>query len=536
MNTSSVAEPIAPPVGHEPQPQREGPPAPDGALALRQGKTNGKSAVRIAAESEEGEHAGRFSLFRLDRKPGWGFHWTSLAETVLFLAAVLAFNFLVTPQDPGYLSVEPHPFWAIILLISIRYFFKESIISALVVAGVYLYFIVFPAHGTFRFSTITLFTDFRDPLLFLIVAGFISGYTQHLLERTYVLRSRLRAKEQEIAELNVKHRAANQALRRLEGRIASDFTSILDLFTELARTKQMKPEQIKRNLLEVLTRYLNVRQVSYYDLDHNQPRWLFANIDGREVQQRAVPQPQSQDFLLGQALNTREAVHLGAFTQQQDLEQYQGLSLLAGALRGAADNPIGLVSVESIPFIDYNPHTFKLFNTILQWWGNVLDETQRLAEQRLQMNYDEALGLYSYRYFSTRIAQEFERARRFSLPMSLALLRIDHFAQVRPEKLEELRLVLARIINAVISELEMAARYRSEDLLAISFPIAMADDAEKRMREIVAQIHTFDFHPYQDPAIPLVLSWAIAGYEIGMASHQELIARIEQQLGVTDDA
>jgi len=511
--------------------------SPEAALQDRLETSDAKTP---AADLEERRPArkGLAAFLRMDSEPDRGFRWSSLIETLLFLGGVLLYNLLSGSQDPGYRSVHPHPFWVVILLISVRYVFKESMLSAALAALSYSYFVVFPADAVFHFSALSLFSDFKEPLLFLIVAGFISGYTQHLLERTYVLRRQVRARDDEIAELGDRNRAAVQALRRLEGRIASELTSILDLFAELAHTKQMSPEQVKRGLLEVLVNYLRVEQAMYYDIERGQLRPRYAigpDPDVTEVEREAFTPDRDRDFLLLGALETGEAIHLGQFTQQEDLDQYQGQSLLAGSLRSAAGDPIGLVSVERIPFIDYNPHTFKMFGTVLDWWSSVLDEALRLEELRAQSIFNQEAGLFNYHYFSSRIAQEFERTRRFALPMSLSLIRIERYAEVRRDKVGDLRLTLARIVNQIISELEMAALYKTDELMAISFPIAMAEDAEKRVRAIVAQIEAFDFHPYQDPELPLQLTWAIADYEIGMNSHEELIARVEQQLEESAD-
>ena len=513
--------------------------APSDADAEGRNESDGHDQMPAAAPKEERPaKKGLSAFFHINREQGSGFRWSSLIETLLFLGGTLVFNALFHPQDPGYRSVHPHPFWIVVLLISIRYVFKESILSATIAAAAYSYFVIFPTDGIYNFSALSLFSDFKEPLLFLIVAGFVSGYTQHLLERTYVLRGQVRARNEEIAELRDRNLAAVQALRRLEGRIASEFTSILDLFAELAHTKQMTADQVKRGLLEVLVGYLRVEQAVYYDIERGQLRPRYAigpDRDVTEVEQETFTPDRDRDFLLLGALETGEEIHLGQFTQQEDLDQYQGQSLLAGALRSAADAPIGLVSVERIPFIDYNPHTFKLFGTVLDWWSSILDEALRLEELRAQSIFNQEAGLFNYHYFSSRIAQEFERTKRFALPMSMALIRIDQFADVRPEKVGDLRLTLARIVNQVISELEMAALYKTDELMAISFPIAMVEDAEKRLQAIVAQIDAFDFHPYQDPEIPLKLTWAIADYEIGMDSHAELIARVEQQLEESAD-
>ena len=492
-----------------------------------------------AAESSEPASAGRFSLPGIDRALEAGFRWSSVIETLLFAGAILIFNYLLHPQDPGYLSVQPHPFWGVVLLISIRYVFKESILSALIVAAIYSAYTFLPEGGTYRFSALALFSDFKDPLLFLIVAGFISGYTQHLLERTQVLRRLVNERNEEIAELRDQNRATTQALRRLEGRIAGEFTSILDLFAELARTKQMSSDEVKRSLLDVLVAYLDVEQATYYDVERQQ---LLSRFVVDEKEKTAVPVAAlsagevEEDFLLTEALNARETVHLGQFARQEDLDRYQGRSLLAGTLCGLTEERIGLVSIERLPFVDYNAHTFKLFGTILQWWGTALDEALQLEELRGQSVFDTALGLYNYAYFANRLAQELERTRRFSLPMSLALLRIENYAEVRPEKRDDLRLTLARIVNQVVTELEMAALYKADDLLAISFPIAMVEDAEKKVHAIGEQIAAFAFHPYLDPEVVLSVTWAIADYEIGMDSHEELIANAESKLAETVDA
>ena len=484
-----------------------------------------ESRPERAEEEEEEREKPKFSTRVLDRGLDRGFRWSSIVETLLFTAVILVVNHLIHPQDPGYLSIQPHPFWIVVLLISIRYVFRESLLCALIVAVAYISFVVFPGQTGYRFSAITLFADFKEPLLFLIVAGFLSSYTQHLLERTQVLRGQVLDRNEEIAELRDRNQAAGQALRRLEGRIASEYTSILDLFAELAGTKQMSADQIKEQLLDILVRYLSVEEATYYDIERGRLVRRFSITERPEEAEAGA-----QDFLLTQALGTEEIVHLGQFSQQDDLERYQGLCLMAGALRNASGDPIGLVSVEAIPFIDYNPHTFKLLGTVVEWWGTILEEAMRLEVLRSQSAFEEDLGLYNYNYFANRIAQEFERTRRFSLPMSLVLLRIDRIDEIFPQKLGQLRYGLATIINQVISELEMAAIYKSDDLLAISFPIAMAEDAEKRVLEMIGQIEAFAFHPYGDPQQPLSLSWAIADYEIGMESHEELIAKVEAQL------
>ena len=76
---------------------------------------------------------------RLERK---SFYWTSTVETVLLLLLLMAINRLVRPEDPGYLTLSLHPFWLIVLAVSPRYYFKESMVSVVVTVMVYAFYLL----------------------------------------------------------------------------------------------------------------------------------------------------------------------------------------------------------------------------------------------------------------------------------------------------------------------------------------------------------------------------------------------------------
>ena len=464
--------------------------------------------------------------------PARGLRWISVMETLVFIAVVLGCNFAFYPQDRGLIGLYPHPFWAIVLLISVRYGFKESVLSAACAAAAYSFFVFFPAQGTFHFSALSLFTDFRDPILFLLVAGAVSGHTQHLVEFTAILRARLLDSEREVNAGRDRNQALNQALRRLEGRIAGEFTSILDLSQELAKTKGLPASEVKRSLLDVLADYLKAERATYYDVERGRLTRLFSLGEDTEQNQHRDP---AEDIVLTEALRGGEVAHLGHFVQQNDFQNYAGVSLLAGALHNAAGETTGLVAIEQLPFIEYNPHTFKLFATILEWWSASIEETEYLEDLRARSVFNAELGLYNYTYFNSRLSQEFERARRFSLPMSLSLLRIERFEEIDDRRRNEVLHTLAQIISGEISALEMAACYHRADTIALSFPIVLADDAEEKVQRIIASIVAYDLHPYQDAAVALSLSWSIADYQIGMESERDLIAQLEQSVHGPDE-
>lgn len=461
---------------------------------------------------------------------GRGFRWTTVVEAALFVGVLVVVNLLMTPDDLGYARVTPHPFWAVVLLLALRYPLRETLAATSLTSVVHAGLTLWGADKDYTFSAIAVFSDFRDPVLFLVVGGIVSAFTQRQHERADELASVVEERDRELAELRDAHRATGTALRELEGRIAGEFTGILDLFRELSNTRQMTVEQIRSHLLDVLIRYVHAEAAVFYE------------VEGNELVRRAHSGPvtsadrvrREEDVILDEAVRSTQVAHLGHFAGVEAFDRYQG-GLLAGCLRSTDYQVLGVVAIERMPFVDYNPHTFKLFSTVLDWWGTVLEERMRLDELRRQSVFDDDMGLYNYAYFTDRQRQEFERARRFSLPMCLGLLRIDDFHRIPPLQQGRLKFAIAGVLRESISELEMAAHYRSSDLIAISFPIASVDDAEARLRAAVDAANQFYFTPYENDEEALRLSWSVAGYEIGMESAEELAQRAETGLPAVAD-
>jgi len=474
------------------------------------------------------------SLLRRKAESGMGphgrsaFRYSSVVETLAVLAVLIAANRIFGFAAWGYLDIQPHPFWAIVVLIAIRYPFREGLVCASLPALAYALFVVFPSEGDYFFLTTNLFSDYKEPILFVVVGGVISGYTEHLTRRTEALRDRLQAREEEMASLGERNRATQEALNKLELRIAGQSTSMVDLFGSLSQTRSMTPDEIKLNLMAVLRQYLNMAQGKYYDVERGQPvRGRLLSEDGRVTE---VGPPAGEDFILTEAQRLKHVAYLGQFAQSADFDAYRASSLLAGPLLNDSGEAIGLVGIEKMPFLDYNPHSFKLFGTILSWWASALDEGIRLQTLREESVFNEELGLYNFAYFWGRLNQEFRRARRFSIPLSLSLIRIDQFDGVAQEKQRDLVVTVARVIARNVTELEMASCYKTEDTVALVFPFLMAPDAEEKVRKIAAEINAFGFQPYQDADERLALSWSVADFQIGMEDFGQLITQAESGL------
>jgi diguanylate cyclase (GGDEF)-like protein len=99
-------------------------------------------------------------------------------------------------------------------------------------------------------------------------------------------------------------------------------------------------------------------------------------------------------------------------------------------------------------------------------------DVRRIALLEQESITDELTGVYNRRYLQRRLLEEFERARRYGLPLSVLLLDIDHFKRINdqhghPTGDVALRHFGALCLNTVRAS-DTVARYGGEELMVIA--------------------------------------------------------------------
>lgn len=152
----------------------------------------------------------------------------------------------------------------------------------------------------------------------------------------------------------------------------------------------------------------------------------------------------------------------------------------------------------------------------------------REAEARLQemsIN-DPVTGLFSYRYFLGRIAEEVIRADRFNLNLSLLMMSLDQ------ESFEGL-LDFAQLLRENSRQYDIIARWGQNEL-AMLLPAADLDGAKITAERIrLAAASQFESHP---AAPGLSVSIGVASYPAeGIESAEELLHAAFQALRLAVD-
>jgi len=160
---------------------------------------------------------------------------------------------------------------------------------------------------------------------------------------------------------------------------------------------------------------------------------------------------------------------------------------------------------------------------------NVLlhEEAQRLSVT------DGLTGLWNYRYFTMMIGKEIERATRFSRPLSLLLLDLDHFKAVNDtfghQRGDRVLIELASRIRAEVRDVDTVARYGGEEIVVI-LPETDEPGARLTAERLCQAIRQRSFGEPPEPPVVLTVSIGVAVFPLHGAAAGALLGRADEAL------
>jgi diguanylate cyclase (GGDEF)-like protein len=185
----------------------------------------------------------------------------------------------------------------------------------------------------------------------------------------------------------------------------------------------------------------------------------------------------------------------------------------------------GALVAESSDDEAFGPNQLRLFDAI----GGQAAAAVENARLYALANVDGLTGLYSRRYFDTRVTEEIERARRFGTSFALVMLDLDDFKRLNDTMGHlvgdrALRGV-AQVAERQLRGVDLAARYGGEEL-AFLLPRTSLADAHAVAERIRAAIDGADFG-----GLHITASLGVAGWtEAGVTAPERLVERADVAL------
>jgi GGDEF domain-containing protein len=184
--------------------------------------------------------------------------------------------------------------------------------------------------------------------------------------------------------------------------------------------------------------------------------------------------------------------------------------LLAGPLLDREGAVQGLVVVERMPFLKFSPTNVRLFGLILDWASTALGNAS-LFEQALVRAVDHDLtGAYTATHTLRSLRDEFLRARRYGLPLSVVVVQVNDFAQVEPQRVPELLRTLGNVFRRCLREVDVVGHHTEPDSFVLVLPMTALDGARVIAARVGDELALAGLRPYGNER-PLSVRFGVSG-------------------------
>jgi diguanylate cyclase (GGDEF)-like protein len=183
--------------------------------------------------------------------------------------------------------------------------------------------------------------------------------------------------------------------------------------------------------------------------------------------------------------------------------------------------------------------TYQLSQALNEAKRSEIEKTRLLSQLEIQTEMLEQLaredgltGLNNRRWLDVQLNHEFERARRFSHPFSIAMLDVDNFKSVNDrfshQAGDEVLRQIARILRATCRVVDCIGRYGGEEFMIILVETTPTQ-AYEICTKIMDQMHGFDWSRIHKEMTPITLSIGL-GRNTGAQTPADMLAIADEQL------
>lgn len=350
----------------------------------------------------------------------FGCRATALGEIAGFLALCVIADMTIGAGD-RFVAIQPHPFWAIVLLTSCYYGTNEGVAAA-ILASLALLVGAIPEQGFDEDRSAWLLRISADPVLWIlaaIVLGEICDGHRRLQDE---LRQHLRDRVSHLDALAGAYRAVSEAKVDLELRVAAQTRTVQALYRASRAVEKDTGGDVLLGAVELVRAVLDPRKFSVFL--RNGTYLEAATCHGWTDEDAFAREYTDDTELFSRVIENREILFVGKPDDERALRQ-DGV-LAAPLVAPGTDHVFGMLKIEEIAFKELTPDGLFNFQVACDWIGEAFHKALRrerhIREERRPAFRRELLPAALYERHRAALVAFLDKT---GLAASVVLLRVD---------------------------------------------------------------------------------------------------------------
>lgn len=291
-----------------------------------------------------------------------GMRLIAWGEILFFFLVALIIDFFFF-GGTRYLNICPHPFWIVVLLISVQYGVGEGIGAALI-ASIALLAWNIPPQQVIEDRFEYIFSLVKDPVLWFVAAVIIGSVrTNQIREREKLIKECELAtrRERTIAKM---YDSLKQTKEKIESSLAGQMHTPLAAYETLRALEKEPSGEILRLAGNLVESFLHPVKHSIFKLTDGSLEMIY-NSGWQPEDPFLVRIPSSHSLFQG--VTSNEILCVINEAQERQL-QNQGV-VAVPIVHPTSKDLYGMIKIEDLPFVDLNLVNLELLRMIGEWIG-----------------------------------------------------------------------------------------------------------------------------------------------------------------------
>jgi polysaccharide biosynthesis protein PelD len=307
-----------------------------------------------------------------------GIRVVALFETVTLLAVALSIDTYLLDGN-RFAGIQPHPFWAAVLLAAAQYGTKEGLAAA-VLATAALLAGALPEQGFGEDLYAWLLRISGTPVLWFIAAVVLGEIRDGHHRKSDMLKEELADTREQARTIAEAYERLAQTASELEVRVAGQVRTVHAMYTAARAIERQDTREILIGVAPLVQSVLGPLKFSLYLL--NGQRLELAAAEGWTAQDCFTRDFNTDSPLFHAIVDGRQT--LTGITPEHEFI-LQGEGMLAGPLASRETGKVvGMLKFEEIAFAELNPSNVQNFSIVCDWIGTAYDSALRFEQLRAE--------------------------------------------------------------------------------------------------------------------------------------------------------
>lgn len=320
-----------------------------------------------------------------------------LKEVIILLAAVLAVDYYFFAGN-RFWGIHPHPFFFIVLLVSVQYGAAEGLASALLATATFVTGNL-PEQSFSQGIYDYIFQTWHQPVIWIVSSVILGGFRDRFLEEKNILQNKWDHSLKQVEIFSKACEVSDVERKRLETHVSGQASFLLSLHQTAVNIGAVGTEQVFDNILEITQRVTKSKKCSWYVLDN---AILESNSQfGWDMDESYSRMFNALSPLFEQVIRHKRILSI---THPEDEEILDGQGMLAGPVIHPGTNKVhGMLKIEHMDFLSLNVQSVETFKQHCEWLGTLLDPAPGENDETMVINANSKVNsnskVFSNNYF-----------------------------------------------------------------------------------------------------------------------------------------